>query len=53
MLGIVGGLRQAGRKAAQQACKGRYSSSGEINKPMWAVVVRPDQRDAQPALGTC
>ena len=32
MLGIVGALRQAGRKAAQQACKGRLNSSGEIRK---------------------
>lgn len=47
MIGIVGGLRQAGRKAAQQACKGRFSSSGEINKATWAVMVAlppPDQR---------
>ena len=32
MLGIVGALRQAGKKAAQQVFKGRFNSSGSFKK---------------------
>ena len=32
MLGILGALRQAGKKAAQQAFKGRFNSSGNVKK---------------------